>query len=70
MLREIIAGDDCGLLVDSLISEAIGTLVSSLDLAQRVGDNGRPAVEQQYKWQIEELKLPAFEESTLSHSPR
>jgi glycosyltransferase involved in cell wall biosynthesis len=62
--REIVAGNDCGLLVDPMrpheIANAIDKLVSNPDMAQRMGDNGRKAVEIQYNWQIEEQKLLRF----------
>ncbi|POQ98362.1 glycosyl transferase [Alkalispirochaeta sphaeroplastigenens] len=62
--REIIAGNDCGLLVDPLnpvaIAEAIDTLISNPDMAQRMGENGRCAVENLYNWGVEEKKLLEF----------
>jgi len=68
--REIIAGNDCGLLVDPLnpaaIAEAIDTLVSNPTMAQRMGENGRRAVEERYNWGIEEQKLMAFYERILA----
>lgn len=69
--REIIAGNDCGLLVDPLnpteIAEAIDTLISNPDMAQRMGENGRRAVEERYNWGIEEQKLLAFYERILAN---
>ena len=69
--REIIAGNDCGLLVDPLnpaaIAEAIDTLVSNPTMAQRMGENGRRAVEERYNWGIEEQKLLAFYERILAN---
>ncbi len=68
--REIIAGNDCGLLVDPLnpaaIAEAIDYLVTHPEEAQRMGANGRKAVNERYNWTIEEKKLFAFYEQTLS----
>lgn len=68
--REIIAGNDCGLLVDPLnptaIAEAIDTLVTNPEMAQRMGENGRRAVEERYNWANEEQKLFAFYERILS----
>ena len=68
--REIIAGNDCGLLVDPLnptaIADAIDTLVANPDMAQRMGENGRRAVEERYNWGIEEQKLLAFYERILA----
>jgi glycosyltransferase involved in cell wall biosynthesis len=62
--REIVEGNDCGLLVDPLnpadISKAIDTLVMNYALAQRMGENGRRAVDEKYNWQIEERKLLEF----------
>ena len=68
--REIIAGNDCGLLVDPLnpaaIAEAIDTLVTNPEMAQRMGEHGRRAVEERYNWANEEQKLFAFYERILS----
>lgn len=68
--REIIAKNDCGLLVDPLnpaaIAEAIDTLITNPDMAKRLGENGRRAVEERYNWGIEEQKLLAFYERILT----
>ncbi len=68
--REIIQGNDCGLLVDPLdpaaIARAIDYLVSNPAEAQRMGANGRKAVSERYNWAIEEQKLFAFYEQILS----
>lgn len=70
--REIIAGNDCGLLVDPLnpaaIAEAIDTLVVNPDMAHRMGENGRRAIEERYNWGIEEQKLLAFYERILQEN--
>ena len=67
--RQIIAGNDCGLLVDPLepsaIARAIDTLVYDPELAQRMGENGREAVEREYNWGTEELKLFDFYERIM-----
>ena len=68
--REIIQGNDCGLLVDPLdpaaIAIAIDYLVCNPAEAQRMGANGRKAVSERYNWAIEEQKLFVFYERTLS----
>jgi glycosyltransferase involved in cell wall biosynthesis len=70
MWREIIADNDCGLLVDPLnpadIANAIDYLVSNPEEAQRMGANGRRAVHKRYSWTSEEKKLFAFYERTLN----
>lgn len=62
--REIIAKNDCGLLVDSLnptaIAEAIDYLISHPEEAERMGRNGRRAVEEQFNWEHEATKLIDF----------
>lgn len=62
--REIIQGNDCGLLVDPLnpgaIAQAIDYLVSNPVEAQRMGANGHKAVNEYYNWAIEEEKLCNF----------
>lgn len=68
--REIIEGNDCGLLVDPLnplaIAHAIDYLVSNPEEAQRMGKNGRIAVETKYNWTMEEKKLLAFYDNILN----
>lgn len=67
--REIIQGNDCGLLVDPLnpvaIASAIDYFLSNPVVAQRMGTNGFKAVNQRYNWIIEEEKLFAFYEKIL-----
>lgn len=67
--REIIAGNKCGLLVNPLkpaeIAGAIDALAGNPERAQRMGRNGRKAVEEKYNWGIEERKLLAFYVSML-----
>jgi len=62
--RDIIERNKCGLLVDPLdpasIAAAIDQLVGNLELAQRMGENGRQAVLKQYTWAVEEGKLMDF----------
>ncbi|MBX3598213.1 MAG: glycosyltransferase family 4 protein [Rhizobiaceae bacterium] len=62
--REIVEGNDCGLLVDphnpKAIAEAIDTLVSSPEMTRCMGENGRRAVKEKYNWAIEEAKLIAL----------
>lgn len=59
--REIIGGNNCGLLVDPLdpaaIAKAIDYLVENPKEAQRMGENGRRAVEVRYNWEGEKKKL-------------
>jgi glycosyltransferase involved in cell wall biosynthesis len=70
--REIIQGDDCGLLLDPLnpaaIAHAIDYLVSHPEEAQRMGKNGRTAVETKYNWTMEEKKLLAFYDNILNQN--
>ena len=62
--REIITGNDSGLLVDPLnpaqIAEAIDYLVTHPVEAARMGNNGRAAVQEYYNWPNEERKLLGF----------
>jgi glycosyltransferase involved in cell wall biosynthesis len=68
--RQIIVGNDCGLCVDPMdpaaIAEAIDTLVNNPEMAQRMGQNGRRAVEEKYNWSAEEAKLLAFYDRLLN----
>ena len=69
--REVIDEKDCGLCVDPLdslaIARAIDELIINPDKAQRMGENGRSAVESQYNWPAEEKKLLSFY-SSISQS--
>lgn len=62
--REIIEGNKCGLSVDPLdpsaIAGAIDYLVENPGEAEKMGRNGRQAVEEKYNWSIEEAKLLRF----------
>ena len=67
--REIIGGNNCGLLVDPLdhaaIAKAIDYLVENPKEAQRMGENGRRAVKERYNWESEEKKLLSFYDKIL-----
>ncbi len=64
--RAVVAGADCGLLVDptdaDAIAAAITRLVADPAEARRLGANGRRAFETQYNWQALEQKLLALYE--------
>jgi glycosyltransferase involved in cell wall biosynthesis len=70
--REIVYGNDCGLLVNPLksdqIANAIDYLVKNPKEAERMGRNGRRAVIEKYNWPNEEKKLLSFYESILNKS--
>lgn len=70
--REIISINDCGLLVDPLnpgaIAEAIDYLITHPEDAERMGMNGRRAVENLYNWTYEGRKLSVFYDSILRAS--
>jgi glycosyltransferase involved in cell wall biosynthesis len=70
--REIITGNDCGLLVDPLnpmeIAEAIDYLVTHPQEAERMGLNGRKAVLERYNWPNEEKKLLEFYDRIFRNS--
>ena len=70
--REIISGNDCGLLVDPLnpssIAEAIDYLVTYPYDAERMGRNGRVAVLRRYNWPNEEKKLLDFYKQVVLNS--
>ena len=59
--REIIEGNDCGICVDPEkpkdIAAAINRLASNPAEAERLGRNGKSAVERVYNWGIEEGRL-------------
>ena len=55
-VRQVVAGSDCGILVDpadvEAVSQAIEALIADPDLAQRLGENGRIAFNTRYNWQV------------------
>jgi len=55
-VRQVVAGSDCGILVDpadvEAVSQAIEALITAPDLAQRLGQNGRAAFDTRYNWQV------------------
>lgn len=59
--KAIIQGNNCGICVDPLnpkeIAEAIRWIINYPDEAQKMGKNGRKAVEKQYNWEQECHKL-------------
>ena len=72
--RQIVEGNSCGLCVDPLkpteIASAIDYLVTNPNEAQRMGQNGRRAVEDSYSWSKEEKKLLAFYHQIYGRSPK
>jgi glycosyltransferase involved in cell wall biosynthesis len=62
--RAVVAGADCGLLVDPTNADAVAAAIARLltDPAEagRLGQNGRRAFETQYNWQALEQKLLAL----------
>lgn len=69
LLREIVEGSGCGMLVDPLdvraIAHAIEHLLSQSDEARRMGERGRAAVESRYNWSTEEQRLLSFYSRTF-----
>ncbi len=59
--KEIIEKNKCGICVNpqepSEISDAINYLLNNDNLAEKMGKNGRIAVEKRFNWQIEKKKL-------------
>lgn len=66
----IVDGAQCGLCVDPLDPKAIGEAVQYLldypEEAEKMGKNGRLAVEEKYNWLIEEQKLLKIYEGLLA----
>jgi glycosyltransferase involved in cell wall biosynthesis len=59
--KEIIEGNKCGICVDPLnpkeIAKAVNYIIDNPKEAQKMGENGKKAVENKYNWKIEEKKL-------------
>jgi glycosyltransferase involved in cell wall biosynthesis len=70
--REIIVGNDCGIVVDPLrpdrIAQAIDYFALNPREAQRMGSNGRKAVMSFYNWTNEESKLINFYMDVINRS--
>lgn len=68
--RQIVDGNACGICVNPLdpvaIAKAIDILARDPDLARRMGENGRKAVEGKYNWSREEDKLLRFYREVLA----
>jgi len=62
--REIVEGNQCGICVNPLNSEeikqAIEWIMEHPEEAEKMGQNGRRAVEEKYNWEKEGQKLMAF----------
>lgn len=61
MLQKVMEEENCGICVDPknpiAISEAVNTLLENNALAQKMGQNGRRAVEEKYNWKTQEKVL-------------
>lgn len=68
--KEIVEGNRCGLTVDPLNSEEIAQAIEYLldhpELRQKMGENGRRAVQEKYNWEREAAKLLSLYEELLS----
>jgi len=67
--RDIVEGNDCGICVDPLdvlaIRDAIQYLLDHPKETQRLGENGRRAVEEKYNWESEAMKLQSLYEELV-----
>ena len=67
--REVIERNQCGICVNPLDPEAIGKafqyIINNPAAAEKMGKNGRRAIEERYNWSIEEVKLIALYKSLL-----
>jgi glycosyltransferase involved in cell wall biosynthesis len=73
LFRDIVSGNDCGILVDPMspqsIANAIDFLVDHPVEAARLGKNGRAAVLARYNWEHEERALFEFYREILGDGP-
>jgi glycosyltransferase involved in cell wall biosynthesis len=72
LYREVVDGNNCGLIVDPSkpeeIAEAIEYLIKHPEEARKMGENGREAVLEKYNWEKESKKLLAIYERVLSNN--
>jgi glycosyltransferase involved in cell wall biosynthesis len=70
--RRIAGSPEVGIAVDPAapeqIADAIALLFGNLDLARRLGENGRRAVREQFNWNVESKKLLALYRDVLKPS--
>jgi glycosyltransferase involved in cell wall biosynthesis len=68
--KEIVEGNNCGICVNPLnpqeIADAIKYIINNPKEAEKMGKNGRDAVEKKYNWTIEEIKLFKVYESIVN----
>jgi glycosyltransferase involved in cell wall biosynthesis len=61
LIRDVVLGADCGLLVQPDDTQEIATAMAHLlhdpEDAQRLGGNGLRAARERYNWKLEETKL-------------
>jgi len=61
LYKKFVNGNKCGICVDPLnskeIAQAISSLITNVNEAKKMGENGKKAVVEQYNWAIEEAKL-------------
>jgi len=62
--KKIVEGNECGICVNpndiSAIKAAINTILADKDLADKMGKNGRKAIEEKYNWSNDAEKLLSF----------
>lgn len=72
--RKIVEDNDCGICVNpgntNEVKAACEKLLDNPELAQRMGQNGRTVVEDQYSWNSEEKKLYSLYEMIIADSLR
>lgn len=68
--QEIVEGNECGICVDPMdakaVAEAIQWIIDNPNEAQRMGVNGRKAVQEKYNWETESEKLTKLYQKILS----
>ncbi len=71
--RSLVEGNQCGINCDPLnpkeVAEAIEWLLAHPQKAQRMGENGRRAVEEKYNWESESKTLIAFYQKLMPEKP-
>lgn len=73
LYRDVVQASDCGICVDPedpcQLANALGRLLTDHQEAQRMGQNGRMAVERIYNWRKEDEKLLALYRKLLAAAP-
>lgn len=72
--KSIIESNECGICVDPMnpteISQATNQILGDVEMAKKMGENGKKMIEEVYNWENEEEKLTTFYHQTIEQKNR